>query len=42
MRSRYAIAALLFLLCGAALAGPERILSGIGGIAPTRGAFSPP
>lgn len=31
MRSRYAIAALLFLLCGAALAGPERLLSGGGG-----------
>ena len=31
MRSRYAIAALLFLLCGAALAGPERLLPGGGG-----------
>jgi len=26
MRYRYAIAAMLFLLCGAALAGPERVL----------------
>ena len=31
MRSRYAVAALLFLLCGAALAGPERFPWGGGG-----------
>ena len=35
MRSRYAVAALLFLLCGVALAGPERLLSGGGGSAAT-------
>lgn len=40
MRSRYAIAALLFLLCGATLAGPERLLSGGGGSAATGGAES--
>ena len=33
MRSRYAIAAMLFLLCGAALAGPERPLPEAGGAA---------
>jgi peroxiredoxin len=38
MRPRYAIAALLFLLCGAALAGHERVLSGSGGTAATPGA----
>ena len=40
MRSRYAIAGLLFLLCGATLAGPERLLSGGGGSAATGGAES--
>jgi peroxiredoxin len=40
MRSRYAIAAMLFLLCGAALAGPERPLSGAGGAAAATGAGS--
>ncbi len=40
MRSRYAIAAMLFLLCGAALAGPERPLSGAGGAAAAPGAGS--
>lgn len=40
MRSRYAIAALLFLLCGVALAGPERLLSGGGEAAATPGAGS--
>ena len=34
MRYRYAIAALLFLLCGAALAGPGRLIAG-GAIAET-------
>jgi peroxiredoxin len=38
MPYRYAIAALLFLLCGAVLSGPERALSGAGGIAATPGA----
>jgi len=33
MRHRYAVAALLVLLCGAALAGPERPLSGAGAAA---------
>jgi len=42
MRSRYAIAALLFLLCGAALAGPERPHSGAGGAAAAPGAGSDP
>jgi len=40
MRRRYAIAALLFLLCGAALAGPGRPLSGAGGAAAAPGAES--
>jgi len=31
MGSRYAVAALLFLLCGAALAGPDRLPPGDGG-----------
>jgi peroxiredoxin len=35
MNYRYAIAALLFLLCGAALAGPERVLQETGGTAAT-------
>ena len=39
IRSRFAIAALLFLLCGAALAGPERLISG-GDAAATPGAGS--
>ena len=38
MPHRYAIAALLFLLCGAALAGPERPLPGGGGAAAAPGA----
>jgi peroxiredoxin len=37
MRYRYAIAALLVLLCGVALAGPERLLPGGGGSAATGG-----
>ena len=40
MRHRYAVAAILFLLCGAALAGPERSLPGAGGAAATPGAES--
>jgi peroxiredoxin len=40
MGSRYAVAALLFLLCGAALAGPERPLPGAGGAAAAPGAVS--
>ena len=35
MRHRYAVAAILFLVCGAALAGPERSLPGAGGAAAT-------
>ena len=38
IRYRFAIAALLFLLCGAALAGPERLVSGGGEAAETPGA----
>jgi len=37
MRHRYAIAALLVLLCGAALAGPEHLISGGGEAAETLG-----
>lgn len=37
MRRRYAIAALLFLLCGAALAGPERPLPEAGGASASAG-----
>jgi cytochrome c biogenesis protein CcmG/thiol:disulfide interchange protein DsbE len=33
MRHRYAVAAILFLVCGAALAGPERSLPGAGNAA---------
>ena len=40
MRHRYAVAALLVLLCGAALAGPERPLSGAGAAAAAPGAGS--
>lgn len=40
IRSRFAIAALLFLLCGVALAEPERLLSGGGETAETPGAGS--
>ena len=40
MTHRYAIAALLVLLCGAALAGPERPLPGAGGAAAAPGAES--
>ena len=40
MRSRFAIAALLVLLCGVALSGPERPLSGAGGAAAAPGAES--
>lgn len=40
MGSRYVIAALLFLLCGAALAGPERPLPGAGRAAEAPGAAS--
>jgi peroxiredoxin len=40
MRYRYAIAALLVLLCGVALAGPERLLPGAGGSAADPGAES--
>lgn len=40
MRSRYAIAALLFLLCGVALAGHERSISGGGQAEATPGAGS--
>jgi peroxiredoxin len=42
MRSRFAIAALLVLLCGVALSGPERPLSGAGGAAAATGAESDP
>ena len=42
MRPRYAIAALLVLLCGAALAGPERPLSGAGGAAASGAGSDPP
>jgi peroxiredoxin len=42
MRPRYAIAALLVLLCGVALAGPERPLSGAGGAAATGAGSDPP
>jgi peroxiredoxin len=37
IRNRFAIAALLFLLCGAALAGPERLIPGGGEAAETLG-----
>ena len=40
LRRRYAIAATLFLVCGVALAGPERPLSGAGGAAAAPGAES--
>ena len=40
MPYRYAIAALLFLLCGASLAGPERLLSGGGEAGASPGAGS--
>jgi len=40
MRHRYAVAAILFLVCGAALAGPERSLPGAGGAAAAPGAES--
>jgi peroxiredoxin len=40
MTHRYAIAALLVLLCGAALAGPERPLPGAGGAVAAPGAES--
>jgi peroxiredoxin len=40
MTHRYAIAALLVLLCGAALAGPDRPLPGSGGAAAAPGAES--
>jgi peroxiredoxin len=40
MRYRYAIAALLFLLCGAALPGPGRLFSGGGEVGATPGAGS--
>jgi len=40
MRHRYAVAAILFLVCGAALAGPERPLPGAGGAAAAPGAES--
>jgi peroxiredoxin len=40
MRQRYAIAALLVLVCGAALAGPERSLPGAGGATAAPGAES--
>ena len=42
MRYRYAIAALLFLLCGAALAGPERVLPEGGAGAAIPGASTGP
>ena len=42
MRHRYAIAAILFLLCGAALAGPERVPSDGGAGAATPGASTGP
>ncbi len=40
MRNRYAAAALLLLLCGAALAGPERLLPGAGRASASPGAGS--
>ncbi|MCR4310828.1 MAG: TlpA family protein disulfide reductase [Deltaproteobacteria bacterium] len=40
MPYRYAVAAMLFLVCGAALAGPERLISGGGEAAATPGAGS--
>ncbi|MGZ8441549.1 MAG: redoxin domain-containing protein, partial [Candidatus Deferrimicrobiaceae bacterium] len=39
-RYRFAIAALLFLLCGASLGGPDRLISGGGVAAATHGAGS--
>ena len=42
MRSRFAIAALLVLLCGAALAGPERVLPESGAGAAIPGASAGP
>jgi peroxiredoxin len=42
MRNRYALAALLFLLCGAALAGPERVLPEGGAVAAIPGASTGP
>jgi peroxiredoxin len=42
MRRRYAFAATLFLLCGAALAGPERVFSGDGTAVAFPGAVSGP
>jgi len=42
MRYRYAIAALLFLLCGAVLAGPERVLPESGAGAAIPGASTGP
>jgi len=42
MRSRYAIAALLILVCGAALAGPERVLPESGAGAAIPGASTGP
>ena len=42
MRSRYAIAALLVLVCGAALAGPERVLPESGAGAAIPGASAGP
>jgi peroxiredoxin len=40
MPNRYAVAALLFLLCGASLAGPERLLPGGGEAGATPGGGS--
>ena len=40
MPYRFAVAAMLFVLCGAALAGPERPLPGAGGAAAAPGAES--
>ncbi|HEX9850340.1 TlpA disulfide reductase family protein [Candidatus Deferrimicrobium sp.] len=42
MRTRYALAALLFLLCGAALAGPERVVPEGGAGAAIPGASTGP
>ena len=42
MRYRCAIAAMLFLLCGAALAGPERVVPEVGADAAIPGAFTGP
>ena len=42
MRYRYAVAALLFLLCGAVLAGPERVLTEGGGDTAIPGASTGP